>query len=61
MISTFMPLAAGLKSSTASFADATEPGPLSSENRLDISVNTPILTTPSVYWADAAAISDGLS
>src|SRR5712691_9549098 len=47
MISTFMPLLAGLKSSTAIRAAATDPEPVISEYRLDISVRTPILTTPS--------------
>src|ERR1700704_4475965 len=43
MISTFMPLAAGLKSATAILAAATEPAPARSEYKLDMSVNTPIL------------------
>src|SRR5262252_2743414 len=52
-----MPLAAAPKSSTASFAAATEPAPPMSEYRLDMSLITPILTTPSVYCANAGLLA----
>src|SRR3954462_12741517 len=50
-ISTFMPFFAAPKSSTAMRAAATEPGPPISEYRLDMSLITPILITPSEIWA----------
>ena len=53
-ISTFMPLAAAPKSSTAIFAATTEPGPAMSAYRPDMSFMTPILMTPSEICAWAA-------
>src|SRR5882672_3742432 len=50
-ISTFMPFFAAPKSSTAMRAATTEPGPAMSEYRLDMSLSTPILITPSDTWA----------
>src|SRR3954471_23908632 len=60
-ISTFMPFFAAPTSSTARRAAATEPGPPMSAYRLDMSVRTPILMTPSDTWAyapDAAAVDN---
>src|SRR6266704_2852436 len=60
-ISTFMPFFAAPKSSTAMRAAATDPGPVISEYTLDMSFNTPILTTPSEICAcapEAAKASD---
>ena len=54
-ISTFMPLAAAPKSSTAIFAAASPPGPDTSAYRPDMSFITPILMTPSEICACAAA------
>src|SRR4051812_32439316 len=48
-----MPFFAAPKSSTARRAAATEPGPPMSAYRLDMSVRTPILITPSDTWAFA--------
>src|SRR3990167_6083898 len=53
MISTFRPLAAALKSSTAMRAATTEPWPARSAYRPDWSLSTPILMTPSEIWACA--------
>ena len=50
-ISTFIPLPAAPKSSTAICAASTEPGPAMSAYRLDMSLSTPILTTSSETWA----------
>src|SRR6266851_410526 len=51
--STFMPLAAAPKSSTAIRAAMTEPWPLRSEYVPDMSFMTPILMLPSLYCACA--------
>src|SRR6266850_2438344 len=51
MISTFIPFLAAPKSSTAMRAATTEPGPAMSAYRLDMSLSTPILITPSDTWA----------
>src|SRR6266852_9215745 len=59
--STFMPRFAAPKSSTAMRAADADPDPVMSEYRLDMSVSTPILTTPSEICAcasEAAKASD---
>src|SRR5215470_5963521 len=54
-ISTLMPFFSAPKSSTAILAATVEPGPPMSAYRLDMSLITPIFTTPSETCACAAA------
>src|SRR5712692_4410677 len=59
--STFMPLAAAPKSSTAIRAATTEPGPARSAYSPDWSFSTPILMMPSEIWANAVPASEASS
>src|SRR6266852_852105 len=59
--STFIPRFAGPKSSIAMRAATADPDPVMSAYRLDMSVNTPIFTTPSEICACASEAANASS